>query len=59
MRYVPNKISIHGLILVLGGEGWKLRNFYINELDKYLPHRPDVEILSLEKFIAEANRGRL
>lgn len=45
--------------IVLGGEGWKLRNFYINELDKYLPHRPDVEILSLEKFIAEANRGRL
>jgi len=45
--------------LVLGGEGWSLRDFYINELDLYLPHRTYLTIMKFETFIAEANRGRL
>lgn len=46
--------------VVLGGDGWKLRNFYTSGgLDKYLRASGRVEILSLEAFIAKANRGEL
>lgn len=45
--------------LVLGGPGWTLRDFYISGgLEPYLRHR-GVEILSLESFVAKANRGEL
>lgn len=49
----------HCAYLVLGGEGWKLRQFFINELDNYLAHRDYVQILSFEGFIAKANKGQL
>ncbi len=45
--------------IVLGGTGWKLRNFYINELETYIPHKQFVTIITLEDFIAKANKGRL
>jgi hypothetical protein len=46
--------------LVLGGEGWTLRNFYTSGgLQKYLKHVDDVEILTLESFVARANAGKL
>ena len=46
--------------LVLGGEGWKLRNFYVDGgLKKYLPIDGKVEILTLEGFVARANAARL
>lgn len=46
--------------LVLGGEGWKLRTFYISGgLKKHLAHADMVEILTLEGFVAKANQGRL
>jgi hypothetical protein len=46
--------------LVLGGDGWKLRNFYIsNEFKKYIPFSNHVTILTLESFIAVANRAQL
>jgi len=46
--------------LVLGGEGWTLREFYINGgLNKYLKHSDLVTILSLEAFVAKANSGNL
>lgn len=46
--------------LVLGGEGWTLRNFYIGEgLKKYLAYADKVEILTLESFVARANAGKL
>lgn len=46
--------------LVLGGEGWKLRDFYTSGgLQNYLKHGDLVEILTLESFVAKANGGRL
>ena len=46
--------------LVLGGEGWKLREFYVSGgLQRYLRHIDRVEVLTLEGFVATANKGRL
>jgi len=46
--------------LVLGGEGWSLRDFYTNGgLEKHLEYAEKVDILTLEGFIAKANRGEL
>lgn len=46
--------------LVLGGTGWKLRNFYVSGgLDKYLKNTEKVRILTLEEFVAKANKGEL
>src|SRR3989304_1126250 len=46
--------------LVLGGRGWKLRDFFIEGgLKQYLRHADLVTILSLEDFVAKANKGLL
>ena len=46
--------------LVLGGEGWKLRNFYISGgLSRHLVFAEKVTISTLENFIARANSGSL
>ena len=46
--------------LVLGGEGWTLRGFYVGEgLKKYLHYADKVEVLTLESFVAKANAGQL
>ena len=46
--------------VVLGGDGWKLKEFYTKGgLDQYLTIRADVEVLTLEGFIARANRRAL
>lgn len=46
--------------LVLGGEGWKLRNFYTEGgLEKHLEYSEKVDILTLEDFIARTNQGQL
>jgi hypothetical protein len=46
--------------LVLGGEGWSLRNFYVGGgLRSYLVDADKVEILTLEAFVGKANQGRL
>lgn len=48
--------------LVLGGEGSKLRNFYISDgLAPYLnlKNLSDVHIVTLENFVAIANQGKL
>lgn len=46
--------------LVLGGEGWTLRQFYVGEgLKHYLSYSDKVEILTLESFVARANVGNL
>jgi hypothetical protein len=46
--------------LVLGGRGWSLREFYIGDgLRRYLAGTDNVSIVSLEEFIARANRGNL
>jgi len=46
--------------LVLGGEGWSLRSFYVGGgLQAYLDHADKVEIVTLESFVGRANAGRL
>lgn len=46
--------------LVLGGEGWSLRSFYIGGgLKSHLVHADKVDILTLESFVARANQGKL
>ena len=46
--------------LVLGGEGWSLKEFYLKKgLDAYLKNCEVVEISSLEGFVAKANQGKL
>jgi hypothetical protein len=46
--------------LVLGGEGWTLRDFYVSgDLKKHLFHADKVEILTLESFVARANDSKL
>jgi hypothetical protein len=46
--------------LVLGGPSWKLRDFFTEGgLLPFLRHEDLVSIVSLESFVARANRGNL
>jgi DNA adenine methylase len=46
--------------LVLGGEGWSLRDLYVGGgLDQYLNYSELVTIVTLEQFVALANKGKL
>jgi hypothetical protein len=46
--------------LVLGGEGWTLRNFYTTGgLRRFLVNSEKVEVLTLEGFVGRGNQGRL
>jgi PD-(D/E)XK nuclease superfamily protein len=46
--------------LVLGGEGWTLRDFYTSGgLNRYISGADRVEVLTLESFVGRANAGRL
>ena len=52
--------SFSAAYLVLGGEGWTLREFYTGGgLAAHLRSADRVEIVTLEHFIAKANQGRL
>lgn len=45
--------------LVLGGNKWTLRDYYVSDqMATYLAH-DKVEVLTLEEFIARANNGEL
>lgn len=49
-----------GAYLVLGGDGWTLRDYFTGGgLRKHLVHADRVQIVTLEQFIAKANQGRL
>ena len=49
-----------GAYLVLGGAGWTLREFYTGDgLRQHLVGTDQVRIVTLEQFVALANRGRL
>jgi len=49
-----------GAYLVLGGEGWTLRDFYVDGgLMTHLAHADKVDIVTLEAFVASANHGEL
>jgi hypothetical protein len=44
----------------LGGEGWTLRSFYTSGgLKRFLAYAEEVEIVTLEGFVALANSGKL
>ena len=45
--------------LVLGGPSWSLREFLTTGLLAFLRHEEKLSILSLESFVARANRGEL
>jgi len=46
--------------LVLGGEGWKWRAFYTGGgLKRYIPAAENIDIVTLEGFVARANQGKL
>lgn len=46
--------------VVLGGEGWTLREFYVGGgLEQFLKYSELVDIVTLEQFVALANKGKL
>lgn len=46
--------------LVLGGGGWRLREYYTSgDLKEHLEYHELVDIVTLEEFIALANKGAL
>lgn len=55
-----NKGKYSHAFVVLGGDGWKLRDFYVSGgLSKYMKNTDKVKVLTLEQFVAEANKGKL
>jgi len=49
-----------GAFLVLGGEGWTLRDFYTGGgLGEFLNNSDRIRIVTLENFVALANHGHL
>jgi len=46
--------------VVLGGSGWKLRDFYAGGgLNKHLAFADRVRVVALEDFVGRANKGQL
>lgn len=46
--------------IILGGDGWKLRDFYTSGgLNKFLKDSNKIQIVTLERFVALANQGKL
>lgn len=46
--------------LVLGGDGWTLRDYYVSGgLQKHLNDCSKVKVVTLERFVAVANKGTL
>ena len=46
--------------LVLGGDGWTLRDFYVSGgLREHLVHGELVHVMTLESFVGAANQGKL
>ena len=46
--------------VVLGGDGWSLKTFYLNGgLVRYFKYERYVTIISLDAFVALANKGQL
>ena len=50
----------HKAYIVLGGDGWSLRDFYLRGgLNAHLTYGNLVSFESLESFVAKANQGKL
>lgn len=57
---LDNPATYKQAYIVLGGPGWKLRDFFVaGGLDKHLIHASCVNIMALEEFVAKANSGAL
>lgn len=57
---VSRPSEFHRAYLVLGGDGWSLRDFYVGGgLKKHLSHGEAVTIVTLESFVGMANSGKL
>ena len=55
-----NEDKYNTAYLVLGGEGWSLRDFYVEGgLNDYIVDAEKIKIVKLEKFIALANKSIL
>jgi hypothetical protein len=49
-----------GAYVVLGGSGWKLRDFYVSGgLNRHFAFANRVCVVTLEDFVARANKGQL
>ncbi len=49
-----------GAYIVLGGEGWTLRDFYVSGgLAPFIPQSHLINIITFEQFVARANGSRL
>ena len=60
LAHARDEVGFAKAYLVLGGNGWTLRNWYINGgLSEHLVHHSKVIIIGLEDFIARANQGKL
>jgi hypothetical protein len=52
--------SFQKAYLVLGGDGWTLRDYYVSgALEQHLVHADKVAVMTLERFVAVANKGAL
>ena len=52
--------SAHRAYLVLGGDGWTLRDYYVSgALSDHLIHSSLVQVVTLEAFVRLANNGQL
>ena len=57
---INNGGQFHKAYLVLGGGGWSLRDFFVGGgLSSHLTRSDLVSIMTLEDFVAQANRGAL
>lgn len=61
LKALRNNGGVYGkAYVVLGGGGWKLRDFYVSGgLNEYLKDSNLVTVTTLESFVATANQGRL
>lgn len=52
--------NFNGAYIVMGGSGWSLREFYQTlEFKTWIRDSHEVNIITLEDFIAKANNGKL
>jgi hypothetical protein len=55
-----NEKAAHKAYVVLGGDGWKLRDYYTSgKLSEHLIHAGLVNVVTLEAFVRLANNGQL
>ena len=57
---IDNPNTYKKAYVILGGDGWSLRDFYTSGgLNKFFKDTDGVQIVTLERFIALANQGEL